>query len=198
MITETTQSSQAGFSVNAGSKSEQDSQSIIMNRRLDSTTDMTPDFQARANILIDPLGRVRAGKNSARLSSTGDRVRFHQLRAWADCIVVGGETFRREPYDKSTLPIIVFSRSERVISDWQVEFLEISKIYGSKILIEAGPDLLTQLIDARVIEQIHLTRTNRHSDDIESPVFDLSRIKDWKVISVENDEENVFEVYRRD
>lgn len=198
MITETTQSSQAGFSVTAGSKSEQDSQSIIMNLRLDSTTDMTPDYLARANILIDPLGRVRVGKNSARLSSTGDRVRFHKLRAWADCIVVGGETLRSEPYDKSALPVIVFSRSKRVISDWQVEFLEISKKYGSKILVEAGPNLLGQLIDARVIEQIHLTRTNRQSDDIESPVFDLSQIKDWKVISVENDEENVFEVYRRD
>jgi riboflavin biosynthesis pyrimidine reductase len=96
------------------------------------------------------------------------------------------------------LPVIVFSRSKRVISDWQVEFLEISKKYGSKILIEAGPDLLGQLIDASVIQQIHLTRTNRQSDDIESPVFDLSQIKDWKVISVENDEENAFEVYRRD
>ena len=169
-----------------------------MNLRLDSTTDMTPDFQARANILIDPLGRVRAGKNSARLSSMGDRMRFHRLRAWADCIVVGGETLRSEPYDKSALPVIVFSRSKRVISDWQVEFLEISKKYGSKILIEAGPDLLGQLLDARVIEQIHLTRTNRQSDDIESPVFDLSRIDDWKVTSVENDEENVFQVYRRD
>lgn len=198
MITETTQSLQAGFSTKAGSKRAQDSQSIIMPQRLDSTTDMARDYQSRANILIDPLGRVRSGKNSAPLSSKNDRERFHQLRAWADCIVVGGQTHRSEPYHLTSLPVISYSKSQKAISDWPGEFLEIAKRYGSKILVEAGPNLLHQLLDANVIDQIHITQTTRRSDDATSPVFDLSRIKDWKVISQEMDEENAFKIYRRD
>lgn len=164
--------------------------------RLDSTTDMTHDYQSRANILIDPLGRVRAGSNSAHLSSKEDRKRFHQLRDWAECIVVGGETFRSEPYDRVSLPVISFSRSTREISDWHLEFVEISKKFGSKILVEAGPNLLNQLIEANVINQIHLTRTRRRSDDIASPVFSLDQISDWQMISQEVGDEDVFEVYR--
>lgn len=159
---------------------------------------MARDYQSRANILIDPLGRVRAGKNSAPLSSPGDRDRFHQLRQWADCLVVGGETFRNEPYHLSSLPVASYSRTLKVISDWPGEFRDLAGRYGDKILVEAGPNLLHQLLDAQVIDQIHLTRTSRRSDDATSPIFDLTRIKEWKVLSEEADQENVFEIYSRD
>jgi riboflavin biosynthesis pyrimidine reductase len=159
---------------------------------------MAIDFQSRANILIDPLGRVRAGRNSSSLSGKEDRKRFHQLREWADCILIGGETFRSEPYKDCPRPLIVFSRTEKTISDWRKEFREIAAKYGENILVEAGPGLLEQLIEAEVIDQIHLTRTIRESQDSSSPVFHLNKISDWRLISREEENGDLFEVYRRD
>lgn len=158
---------------------------------------MTLEFQARANILIDPFGRVRSGQNSAPLSSPSDRRRFHQLRSWADCIVIGGETFRSEPYHLTSIPVIHFSRSKEVISDWAVEFLEIAQRHGQKILIEAGPGLLHQLLENSIVEQLHITRTQRRSEDLSSPIFDLSLIATWQLLSSETEDQETFEVFVR-
>jgi riboflavin biosynthesis pyrimidine reductase len=160
-------------------------------------------MKVRANILIDPDGRVRSGRNSSPLSSPADRARFHQLRHWADCIVVGGATFRSEPYQNSSrnekegAPIITFSRSSEEITDWRKAFNEISSHHGDQILVEAGPNLLHQLINAGIIDELYLTRTQRESEDLESPRFDLAWIDGWPLVSREISSEDLFEVYSR-
>ena len=91
-----------------------------------------------ASLLIDPKGRVRDGQNSRKLSSPEDRRRFLALRRWADVILVGSKTFAAESYEKTRVPVIVFSRCEREINDWSLEISRIKAGHGKKVFIEAG------------------------------------------------------------
>lgn len=184
-----------------------------MGRRLDLTTDMTlpdpipsdsgslkipPEIEVIATLLIDPLGRVSEGGTSRALSSPNDRNRFLSLRRWGFCILIGGRTFEAESYGVSRLPVEVFSRSERVIESWPVELENLKCKYGRRILIEAGPGLLHQLLDADLIDRLYLTRTDRRSSDPKSPVFDIDRLTTlgtMKCIESFRSGEDIFETY---
>ncbi len=190
-MTETTQSLHASLSARVGSYNAQDSQSMIMGRRLDLTTDMAPtdsplsnsegldlppQVEVIATLLIDPSGKVSEGGTSRPLSSPFDRERFLSFRRWGRCIVVGGRTFQVESYQGSRIPVEVYSYSNRAITSWAGELERLKKKYGGRILVEAGPGLLHQLLDADLIDRLYLTRTDRCSSDLESPVFDLNRV----------------------
>jgi riboflavin biosynthesis pyrimidine reductase len=158
-------------------------------------------FESRANLLIDPNARVAEFGSSKSLSSPEDRARFHALRNWADLIIVGGRTFKAEPYSGSTIPVHVFSRSDREISDWYQEFIELAQRYGRNLLIEAGPELLQQIIRAGALDHLHLTRTLRMSNDATSPVFSAPLMREieeqWFITSDEEVGEDRFTIFSR-
>jgi riboflavin biosynthesis pyrimidine reductase len=168
---------------------------------LDHVNSTEKPFESRANLLIDPSFRVAEFGRSKSLSSSEDRARFHALRNWADLIIVGSATFKAEPYSKLKIPIQVYSRSDREILDWNLEFTRLAERYGRNLLIEAGPGLLQQIIISGALDQLHLTRTLRRSSDLASPVFDSVLFKEiessWLTTSDEKIGEDRFTVFRR-
>lgn len=175
-----------------------------MARRLDLTTDMTsaanipPNIEVIATLLVDPQGRVSQGGTSRTLSTPLDRDRFLSFRKWGSCILIGGRTFRVESYGSARLPVEVFSRKTRVIDSWSVELDRLKREHGRRILVEAGPGLLQQLLDERLIDRLYLTRTDRRSSDQQSPVFDLERLNKsaaMKCIESVRIGEDTFEIY---
>lgn len=182
-----------------------------MGVRLGLTTDMLPLNEIRpevhviASLLVDPTGRVREGVSSRSLSSPEDRQRFLSLRQWAECIVIGAKTHQAESYERTRLPVIVYSRTKRVVDDWAAELNKLKGEYGDRILIEAGPGILHQLIREGLIDRLYLTRTSRVSQDRESPIFDLSllgpghdlRLIESTIVRSVDESEDLFETYER-
>lgn len=163
--------------------------------------DIPPQIEVIATLLIDPLGRVSQGGTSRALSSPLDRNRFLSFRRWGSCILIGGRTFSAESYKGARLPVEVFSRKNRVIDSWHVEIDRLKREHGRRILVEAGPGLLHQLLDERLIDRLYLTRTDRRSSDQQSPIFDLERLTKsatMKRIESVRVGEDAFEIYERD
>jgi riboflavin biosynthesis pyrimidine reductase len=169
-------------------------------------------FTSRANLLIDPAGRVRAqdlgsasgpaGESAAKLtssplSSLEDRRRFREHRQWAHLIVIGGETGRVEPYGKSKKPVLIYSHRKRSVDDWESEFSALASRYGAHILIEAGPNLLHQLLEAGVVDELYLTRTDIRSKDLSSPRLNLDLLEKLKLVESERIGSDTFERYHR-
>ena len=120
-----------------------------------------------ANLLVGTDGSTTARGRSAGLSSPVDRKRFHQLRAMADYIVIGGNTARTEPYASTPVPLIVLTHGElpaeisanplaRAVSGPLAEVLD---ALAGNILIEAGPTLLELAMRSHLVDELHLTIT---------------------------------------
>lgn len=169
-------------------------------------------FTSRANLLIDPVGRVRAqdlgsasgpvGESAAKLtssplSSLEDRRRFREHRQWAHLIVIGGETGRVEPYGKSKKPVLIYSHRKRSVDDWESEFSALASRYGAHLLIEAGPNLLHQLLEACVVDELYLTRTDIRSKDLSSPRFNLDLLAKLELVESERIGSDTFERYHQ-
>lgn len=209
MITETTQSLHASFSVREGSYKAQDSQSMIMPRRLGWTPDMSTDrssslwplpngVEVIASLVIDPLGRVREGRDSRPLSSPEDRARFLAIRRHARCIVIGSKTWQAESYEQTKVPVLVYSRGNRAILNWSEEIARIKSEYCVPIVIEAGPGLLEEMMRSDVVDRLYLTKTLRRSNDLASPIFDVRSLdQSFDLIESKVGIEDQFDVYQR-
>lgn len=153
-----------------------------------------------ASLVVDPEGRVSESGNSLPLSSPEDRARLNALRQWSSCILVGAATFRSGGYHESRTPVISYSRSTGEISDWNQELARVRAVHGPKILIEAGPNILEQLLEQELVERLYLTKSSRESKDITSPRFNLTLLEDgrgMKLIDSIQGSEDRFEVYER-
>jgi dihydrofolate reductase len=87
-----------------------------------------------------------------------------------DCILIGGNTARNEPYNRTPVPLVVISRSlvnpvqgNHLALFWNcspVDAVEKArKLFGEKILIEGGISMINELIDHKVIDQLELSVT---------------------------------------
>jgi len=153
-----------------------------------------------SSLLVDPNGRVRDGVSSRPLSSEVDRRRFLSLRALADCIVIGRKTWESESYAKTSAPVVVYSRKTHPITRWDLELERLTREYGPRIFIEAGPDLLEQLLKEGLVDRLYLTKTSRVSGDESSPRFDLRLLdREGAMVLIESLQgpEDLFEVYQR-
>lgn len=129
-----------------------------------------------ANFLIAANGASTLRGSSSALSSLRDRQRFHDLRAEAKAIVIGGNTFRREPYRSSPLPLYVATRGNiEMLRERNplATFLHLSpqeiveharKKEGNPILIEAGGQFLSPLLRNTSITNLYLTRSKSSGD----------------------------------
>lgn len=121
-----------------------------------------------ANILIGANGATTLGEKSAPLRTAEDGTRFHAIRKIAKVVLIGGNTFRSEPYQRSTLPVMVSSNSltprteaNLVIAKLPPQSLisEALNRFPSPILIEGGPQFVTPLLREKLIDLILISRS---------------------------------------
>jgi riboflavin biosynthesis pyrimidine reductase len=123
-----------------------------------------------ATLVVGSDGSTSKESRSAGVSSPQDRQLFLQRRREVDCIIIGGNTARHEPYNRTPVPLVVISRSlvnpvqgNHLALFWNcapVEAVEKArKLFGEKILIEGGISMINELIDHAVIDQLELSVT---------------------------------------
>ena len=137
-----------------------------------------------ATLVVGADGSTSQESRSAGISSAADRQVFLQRRREVDCIIVGGNTARHEPYNRTPVPLVVISRSlvnpvqgNHLALLWNCSPVEAVKKartqFGEKILIEGGISMIDELIDHGVIDQLELSVTPATGGD--------GRI-DWKAL----------------
>ena len=124
-----------------------------------------------ASLVVGADGSTSKNGSSSGISSGADRTTFLARRRNADFILIGGQTARTEPYHRTPVPVVVASRSmlnalanNRLAHWWNlspVSALEKgAKKFGQNVLVEAGPRLISELIQARVLDGIYLSITS--------------------------------------
>lgn len=130
-----------------------------------------------ANLVIGANKATTLRGSSTPLSSPRDRQRFHHLRSQARAIVIGGSTFRHEPYRTTPIPLYVATRAvnpEMIARNPSARFHVLSpreivshaaSEMGEPILIEAGARFISELLDQEVITKLFLTRSALDGDN---------------------------------
>lgn len=123
-----------------------------------------------ATLVVGTDGSTSKESRSAGVSSPADRKIFLQRRREVDCIIIGGNTARHEPYNRTPVPLVVISRSlvnpvqgNHLASLWNcspVQAVEKARTqFGQNILIEGGIAMINELIGHNVIDRIELSVT---------------------------------------
>ena len=161
-----------------------------------------------ANLVVSASGATSKDGSSIGLSSPADRQRFHDLRKQSDAILIGGSTARREPYKKTPIPLFIITHSlvrlqpknqlaKQLNLPPKSALTEISNFFANKesaqILVEAGPKLLTQMIDEGLIQTLYLTINHGATGE---NIIDLKElVKGFKLISSEKIADDEFQIY---
>jgi riboflavin biosynthesis pyrimidine reductase len=149
-----------------------------------------------ANLVLGSDGSTTLDGSSKALSSATDRKRFHELRAQASAILIGGNTARSEPYATTPVPLAVITRSgdipESVRGNPKAQIWELDPIsaikkageeFGGNILVEGGIHLIQELLIANQIDELYLTLSKKSGGE---NVYDLSALtRDFTVESSE-------------
>jgi riboflavin biosynthesis pyrimidine reductase len=134
-----------------------------------------------ANIVVASNGMTTLNGSSRELSNSDDRTRFHALRAKSSAIVIGGSTFRSEPYKNVALPLYVASSQKKpmnstakffALSPRELVKLAVTEVKGA-VLIEGGVNFLKELIAHQEIDEIHITRVQKTGD---AHLFDFEEL----------------------
>jgi len=123
-----------------------------------------------ATLVVGSDGSTSKESRSAGVSSPEDRKAFLQRRREVDVIIVGGNTARHEPYNRTPVPLVVISRSlvnpvqgNHLALFWNcspVSAIEKARtLFGEKILIEGGVSMINELIAHSLIDQLELSVT---------------------------------------
>ena len=123
-----------------------------------------------ATLVVGSDGSTSKESRSAGVSSPEDRKAFLQRRREADVIIVGGNTARHEPYNRTPVPLVVISRSlvnpvqgNHLALFWNCSpVIAVEKartLFGEKILIEGGIAMINELLQHKVIDQLELSVT---------------------------------------
>ena len=123
-----------------------------------------------ATLVVGSDGSTSKESRSAGVSSPEDRKAFLQRRREVDVIIVGGNTARHEPYNRTPVPLVVISRSlvnpvqgNHLALFWNCSpMTAIEKaraLFGEKILLEGGISMINELIANKAIDQLELSVT---------------------------------------
>jgi riboflavin biosynthesis pyrimidine reductase len=139
-----------------------------------------------ANLVLGSDGSTSLDGTSKSLSSAEDRRRFHELRAQASVILIGGKTARNEPYAQTPVPLVVITRSGEIPDSvranpnthiWELDPIsavdKASKEFGESVLVEAGMSLIQELLIANKIDELYLTISPKSGGE---NVYDLSAL----------------------
>ena len=161
-----------------------------------------------ANLVVSASGATSKDGSSIGLSSPADRQRFHELRKQSDAILIGGSTARREPYKKTPIPLFIITHSlvrlqpknqlaKQLNLPPKLALAEISNFFVDKesaqILVEAGPKLLTQMIEEGLIQTLYLTIN--HGATGENAINLQELVKTFKLVSSEKIADDEFQRY---
>lgn len=121
-------------------------------------------------LVVGADGSTSKNGNSAGVTTALDRSEFLQRRRSADCIIIGGNTARTEPYQRTPVPVVVLSRTlinplsgNRLAHCWNLTpekaLDKALETFGPRIHIEAGASIFQELISAGRIDQLELSLT---------------------------------------
>ena len=124
-----------------------------------------------ATLVVGRDGATTKDGRSAGVASASDRTAFLARRRAADCILIGGNTARTEPYQRTPVPVVVISRSminhlanNRRALWWNTSvedaLARAERLFGQNILVEAGPALIQELVSRGLIDRLELSVTN--------------------------------------
>ena len=168
-----------------------------------------PHDRVLANMVIGSNGATCLHRDSAPLSPPADRERFHQIRALASALVVGGSTYRLEHYENAPLPVFVATRDNELLSrngkggnprsqffnaaPHEVVDIALAQM-KSPVLVEGGISFLTPLLKARLIDLLFLTRSPIAGD---SDYFDSELLESlYEIEQSERIDDVLFEQWR--
>lgn len=121
-------------------------------------------------LVVGADGSTSKNGNSAGVSSSADRTAFLARRRSADCILIGGNTARTEPYHRTPVPVVVLSKSlinpladNRLAHCWNLSpakaIERASKTFGPTIHVEAGITIINELLEANLVDALELSIT---------------------------------------
>ena len=161
------------------------SQSMIMGLTIKigtdiNQTDRSPLMSVTATIVVGVDGSSTIDGSSAKVTSNADRASFLQRRRTVDCIIVGGNTARNEPYAKTPVPLVIISRQPHPnlphAQVWNMDpkdaVIKALAEFGEHILIEGGAAFISHLIDNRVVDVLELSVTAASGG---SDIFDYEK-----------------------
>ena len=148
-----------------------------------------------ASMVVGSDGSTSKDSKSAGVSSPADRRAFLSRRRSVDCIIIGGNTARNEPYNRTPVPLVVLSRSlvNPVIGNhlalmWNTSPADAieraQRTYGSNILIEGGYSMICELLNADLLDGLELSVT---------PETGGEGIIDWKDLVARFDSHEITE-----
>lgn len=168
---------------------------------------------ATANLIVGKDGSTTVAGSSTPLSTDEDRRRFHQLRTDSDLILIGGNTARREPYKRTPIPLYILTHTKvrlapknqlakqftmtpaQMINEISNNFPPQDSKSGIRLLVEAGPKLLRQMIDQSLIDQIYLSINLEKTGDNQISIEALTST--FKLITTEVISACEFRYYQR-
>jgi len=146
-----------------------------------------------ATLVVGADGATLKAGSSMGVTSAADRARYLTNRKLADCILIGGNTARSEPYLKTPVPLVVVSRGDinPLVANPRVHLWNLSPVlaldkaiatFGPRINIEGGASLIMELIAARRIDVLELSITTAIGGekpiDIEDVLHNFSTISE--------------------
>ena len=121
-----------------------------------------------ATIVVGADGSSTINGSSSEVTSTADRATFLQRRRLVDCIIIGGNTARNEPYSKTPVPLVVVSRQAHpnlpAAHVWDLDpkdaLTKALQEFGENILIEGGASFISYVLEQNLVDVLELSVTN--------------------------------------
>ena len=164
-----------------------------------------------ANLIVGQDGSTTLNGSSTGLSAAPDRLRFHQLRDHQQLIIIGGNTARREPYKRTPIPLYILTHAKnrlqpknQLAKQFQLTpaqlLAEISSNFQCQqpqinVLVEAGPNLLMQMIDQSLIDYLYLTVNLERQGENKISIGDL--VKKFELLESDKIENCEFRKYKK-
>lgn len=164
-----------------------------------------------ANLIVGQDGSTTLNGSSTGLSTAPDRLRFHQLRDHQELIIIGGNTARREPYKRTPIPLYILTHAKirlqpknQLAKQFQLTpaqlLAEISNNFQCdqpqiNVLVEAGPNLLMQMIDQSLIDYLYLTVNLDKQGENRISISDL--VENFELLESEKIEDCEFRKYKK-